>query len=188
MKRTFIFAVLLGFFGFTATAQNKISYHGQHYAGLLEGEQGSSFQFQTINGIRKGLLFAGLGTGVDYYYLRSIPVFLSFTHYLTDRPRGFFLSADLGTNRAWRKGPMDPFLVSQKYRSGLYWGASMGFRASFRNKKDAILLSLGYSYKQLREERVTPTFCINPPCPNFTENFNYQTKRVSVRLGWAFGN
>ncbi|MBL0133932.1 MAG: hypothetical protein IPP79_07945 [Chitinophagaceae bacterium] len=55
-----------------------------------------------------------------------------------------------------------------------------------RNKKDAIVLSLGYSFKQLKEVQESTVFCLIPPCPNFVENYNYKTRRVSLRLGWEF--
>src|SRR5688500_20060445 len=44
--------------------------------GLVEGENGTSLQLQTVQGIRYGKWFAGICAGLDYYELRTIPLFL----------------------------------------------------------------------------------------------------------------
>ena len=54
----------------------------QNYAGITEGESGTGLQLQTINGFRYKTWFTGVGTGIDYYFQRSIPLFLSVSKFL----------------------------------------------------------------------------------------------------------
>src|SRR3954451_20111827 len=44
-------------------------------AGLLVGKSGRDFQVQAIPGIQYKSWFAGAGSGLDYYYWRTVPLF-----------------------------------------------------------------------------------------------------------------
>ena len=63
----------------TSRAQHSWKFRSDNYAGIATGEMGSYGLFQTINGLYKGPWFLGLGTGLDYYRFRSVPLFLSVT-------------------------------------------------------------------------------------------------------------
>jgi hypothetical protein len=188
MKRWLM--VLLCCMAFVAQtfAQRSFQFHSQNYIGLLEGDNGSAFQFNTINGVQRGTWFAGLGTGLDWYLYRSVPLFVSVNKDWKPSGRTFFFSLDAGTNYAWYSRERNNFsdFISSKFSPSLLWGIGIGYKAGLKNKKDALILNLGYSYKQLKEEQVKSTFCINPPCPHLVENYNYKTNRVSLRLGWQF--
>ena len=175
--------------GMEMKAQKKWQFHSQNYVGLLEGEVGSAFQFHTINGIQRGTWFAGLGTGLDWYMHRSVPLFLSINKDWKPSNRTFYFSLDGGTNFAWSKnqdgGGWSDF-ISREFSPALFWGAGIGYKAGLRNKKDAVLINLGYSFKRLKEEQIKSTYCINPPCPNYSEYYDYKTNRVSLRFGWQF--
>ena len=76
----------------SSAAQKKAIFSSQNYVGLLEGEQKSKLQLQTMNGIKYRTWFIGLGTGIDWYYLRSIPIFLSLNRdFLQKKNRNFFM-------------------------------------------------------------------------------------------------
>lgn len=169
-------------------AQKKFSFQSQNYAGLLEGNQKSAFQFQTINGCGCGNWFVGVGTGIDGYMYRSVPFFLSINRNFEMSKRNFFLSFDAGTNYAWYKRENNNWsgIISSKFSPSLYWGTGIGYKAFMRNKKDAIVLSLGYSFKELKETQELVTFCLYPPCPNIIEDYKYKARRLSLRLGWQF--
>ena len=187
MKRWVLLLIVLSL-TIRIQAQQKYQFHSQNYIGLLEGANGSSFQFQTINGWQRGTWFGGLGTGLDWYLYRSVPLFLSVNKDLKASNRSFYFSLDAGTNFAWtdreRSGWND--FISNDFSPSLYWGLGIGYKAGFRNKKDALLINLGYSYKRLKEEQVKTVFCINPPCENITEYYDYKTNRISLRMGWQF--
>src|SRR6187399_3304819 len=112
MKKTFL--ILLSFVSIMSeiTAQEikkprkdsfgeKKSFTSQISSGIVEGEQGPSFHIDLLNGIRYKTWFAGIGTGLDYYYYRSIPVYLSGIKYLSPRNHSFFIQGDAGMNIVW---------------------------------------------------------------------------------------
>jgi hypothetical protein len=172
------------------SAQSRFVYRSQNYAGLLEGENKAAFQLQTIHGVQMHKWYAAAGTGLDYYMYRTIPLFLTLNRDLVLNNRTFYVSGDIGTNFPWIKESsiINPWsgIVSDDYNAGLYWSGGIGYKAFFKNKSDAILLNLGYSYKQVKEKRVVNNFCQDPPCQVDTERFNYQLNRISLRIGWQF--
>ncbi|HEX7903260.1 MAG TPA: hypothetical protein VF487_05235 [Chitinophagaceae bacterium] len=157
----------------------------QVFAGLLEGENGSSFQVQTINGIKHKSWFAGLGTGLDYYLYRSVPLFISVNKSFKPGTNSFFIQGDGGLNFAWIEKEINRFndVISDKFSPHLYWNGAIGFASG---KKNALMVSLGYSYKRLEEIKERAMFCTNPPCSPMVENYNYRLRRVSLRVGWQF--
>lgn len=163
-------------------------FSSQIVAGITEGSNGTWFQLQTINGLRKATWFAGLGMGLDYYLYRSVPVFLSGTKYLSKGNHSFFVQGDGGVNFAWVNPDLNRWnnVIKDEFKPGLYWNSSIGFSTGLGNTKNALQFSLGYSYKQLKEKKEVAVFCINPPCPAQVENYNYQMRRLSLRIGWQF--
>jgi hypothetical protein len=172
----------------SAQAQKGATFRSQNYVGMLEGEQSSKFQLQTINGIYKNKWFAGVGTGLDYYYFRSVPLFLSVNRYLCDCDRTWFLSLDGGVNWVWDKSTAN-WVNNYRYgrfEPGLYWASGIGYKMGLRNKKDAVLLNVGFSAKHVREEVKSVMWCLVPPCPETTDKYQYKLNRVSLRVGWEF--
>ena len=165
-------------------------FSSQIVAGITEGSNGTSFQLQTINGFRKGTWFAGLGTGLDYYLYRSVPVFLSGTKYLSKGNHSFFVQGDGGVNFAWVNPDLNQWnnVIKDEFKSGLYWNSSLGFSTGMGSSRNALRFSLGYSYKHLKEIKEVAVFCINPPCPAQVENYSYHLRRLSLRIGWQFNN
>lgn len=169
-----------------AQAQDKVHYSSMNYAGLLEGDHGSAFTLHTVQGVKFARWFTGIGTGLDYYYLRSVPLFLSVNRSLFKQGRTPYLSLDGGINFAWYQREQRQWsdFISSDFSPALYWGAGLGYKVSMRNKKDALLLNIGYSFKQMKEDQEKSMFCINPPCPPKVEHYNYKLNRLSVKLGW----
>ena len=186
--KCFIFSCIFFLSAGTLSAQKKYGFKSQNFAGVLEGKEKTAFQFQTINGCSCGNWFVGVGTGIDGYLYRSVPLFLSINRDFLLAKKNFFLSLDGGTNYAWYTRQVGNWsnIISSKFSPSLYWGTGIGYKAFMRNKKDAIGLSLGYSFKQLKEVQESTIFCLIPPCPNFVEKYDYKLRRVSLRLGWEF--
>ncbi|RYY21852.1 MAG: hypothetical protein EOO04_17330 [Chitinophagaceae bacterium] len=185
-------AILLLMFLFAATittGQNNIKYHAQNYVGLLEGEARGAFQLQTIHGIQYRNWYGAGGVGLDYYKFRSIPVFFSLNRDIVLKNRTFFVSGDIGTNYPWVQDMSTTVwgnTTRQDFSPGLYWSGGLGYKAYFKNKSDAILVNLGYSFKHLTEENRSEGFCIDPPCTVNVTRFDYRLNRISLRLGWQF--
>jgi hypothetical protein len=174
---------------FTSYAQVKPRYRAQNYIGLLEGEPRSAFQLQTSHGVQLGTWYTALGAGLDYYRYRSIPVFFTVNRDVTFNNRVFFISGDIGYNYPWtteQTMSVWSWPTTDKFSGGVFWAGGLGYKAYFKNKSDAIVFNIGYSFKQLKEERTSAGGCFDPPCQVDTERFDYRMKRVSVRLGWQF--
>src|SRR3977135_1033301 len=115
MRRIFFCTIMLLAIQFVTIGQQKLSFRSLNFVGLLEGETGSAFQLQTINGLQRNGWFAGIGTGLDYYRYRSIPLFFSVSKKIGNKKSGFFISMDEGLNYAWykrEKGWADDFTSS----------------------------------------------------------------------------
>jgi len=174
------------FWAAVVSAQQKTSFSSQNYVGITEGEAGTSFQLQTINGLRYETWFGGIGTGLDYYYLRSMPLFFSLSKSLNNKKRSFFISGDAGINFPWAaKSEYYSYYGIQKYFPGAYWASGIGYKIGLRGN-DALLFTIGYSYKRLKGESEYELPCLNPPCPVNKDRFDYNLKRISLRAGWMF--
>lgn len=184
-----LIVILFVFSDISTKAQDKILFSSKNYVGLLEGEDGSQFQLQTINGFNYKAWFVGLGTGLDWYYQRTIPLFASLNRdFLKKEKRNFYLSADGGINFPWQNNNYyyEWGYGDGKFYPGLYWSAGLGYKIGLGKNADALLMHLGYSYKQLAEKVVTVLPCFNPPCPESTDRFDFRLRRLSLKVGWSF--
>lgn len=163
--------------------QQSPSLNVQVFAGLLEGSAGSAFQVQAIPGVAYKNWIAGLGTGLDYYKRRSVPLFLSLRRDLAISNSAFFLSADGGLNYEWTQ---KTDLSEGDFKPAPYYAASLGYRLPIGNKSKSVLLSFGYSYKQLKESKNIIIPCLVPPCPQSNEVYRYHLNRWSLRTGFQF--
>ena len=118
-----------------APKKEKKFFSSQISTGVVEGEQGTSFHIEVLNGIRYKTWFGGIGTGLDYYYFRSIPVYLSGIKYLSKRNHSFFIQGDAGMNFAWVEDRMNVWNeVSHEYKPGMYWNGMLGFATGLDRK------------------------------------------------------
>lgn len=169
------------------TKKDNKFFSSQISAGIVEGDQNTSFHVEILNGIRYKTWFGGIGTGLDYYYFRSIPVYLSAAKYLSPRNHSFFVQGDAGMNFAWEEEPRFGGWneISNEFKPGLYWNGSIGF-ATGLDRKNSFSFGLGYSQKNLRQIRELTVMCFNPPCENTFETYKYNLKRLTLRIGWQF--
>lgn len=186
--KTISLLFLLLLMGSFAMAQNKPKFVSQQVVGLLEGENGSAFQIQSINGFQWKKWFMGLGAGVDWYEYRSVPMFLSMNYDLKMSNRTFFVSVDAGTNVPWVKNNSSSFGTNQTsdFNKGLYTNTGIGYKLRLKNTKDGFLIHLGFSSKRLQEIKTFSNFCIGGPCGFSTERYDYKMRRITVRFGWLF--
>ena len=171
------------------SAQQKIKFHSQNYVGAVSGDLDAAFQFNSINGIQRGLYFGGVGAGVDFYYIRTVPLFLSVSRYLNFNQNSPYLSLEGGTNFVWDNSTANRYnLYSNEgdFSPSLYYGAHAGYKIGINKKSGSVLMSLGYSAKKLKETVQTGSICIWPPCPTSSQKIDYRFNRFSFRLGWMF--
>ena len=170
-------------------AQNKVAFSTQNYVGLLVGGSGNSLQIQTINGIRFNKWFTGIGTGIDWYSQRSIPVFLSVERGFRVNPKkNIYFSSGVGVNFPWQVNADDDWnswSVSET-KNGLYWNAGLGYKISVSKNNDAVLLYFGYSNKMYNEDIKSTYPCLIGPCPESTETYKYNLRALSIKIGYGF--
>lgn len=176
-----------------STSTNSISFfrqfafHSINQMGLLEGEKGTSFQLQTINGVAKNYWFAGIGAGIDHYHLRTIPVFLDVRTNIIKKDKSPFIYADAGISFPWEKGNNNNLWLKNEYNNGRFFDVGIGYTTPL-SKVGAFVFSIGYSEKKLTEERYNYFYIM--PAENVYDlnktEYNYCFRRISVKAGWQF--
>lgn len=166
--------------------QSKWKFHSLNQVGLLQGDSKGAFHLQSVNGFEKSTWFAGIGTGLDYYRYRSIPLFAEVIKYLGKPGNQFFIFGDAGVHFVWEKADNTSY-STEKYYPGFYGGGGIGYSASFKNGM-GFLLSAGYSYKRvLRQEKHETSFCpFNGPCYIQTNDYRYDLNRLLIQIGLMF--
>jgi hypothetical protein len=98
------------------------------------------------------------------------------------------VSLDGGMNWLWDRNTANTVsnFSNGNFAPSWYWAGGFGYRIGLKNNKDAILLHAGFSYKYLIESVNTSFACLFPPCPNYTERYNYKFGRFSLKAGWRF--
>ncbi len=163
------------------------SFSSINQVGLLEGSTGTSFQFQTINGMRFNQWFAGVGIGYDRYRIRSIPLFLDLRWSLFNRPNTPFVYADAGYNFDWPEDRDKDNWWNSDFSGGAYYDAGIGYRIGL-GKKQGIVFSGGFSFKKIKEKRTTSIWCDFPPfCggsgQESTDVYDFKLRRISIKAG-----
>jgi hypothetical protein len=173
-------------------AQHRIIFSSRDYLGLLEGQHGSAFQLQTINGAKYKTWFAGLGTGLDWYYLRTIPLFFTLNKdFLKQGNRNFFMAIDGGVNFLWQDDRSSAESGFSKIISypGFYYEAGLGYRIGIGKKNDALLMQFGYNYKHIREKvrSAYPIVYLYPyETISSSDHIDYHLRKLSLKIGWNF--
>jgi len=153
--------------------------------GLIDGSTDTEFHLQTINGLRFGNWFTGIGVGIDYYYVRSVPLFVDIRNYWFKKKNSPFVYGDIGINFPWPKDLGNDFSFQDiNYNEGLYYDLGLGYKLGLRNTH-ALSLSAGFNFKRLTGVRQYK-ICTFMPCVGTTEEFDYKLNRISMKFGWEF--
>jgi hypothetical protein len=169
-------------------AQKKMQFSSQNYIGLLTGASSTHLEVQTINGITKGKWFGGIGTGINWYYERTIPVFLFTERALQiKKNKGIYLSAGAGPNIPWAINYDKSGYLSRKMSAGFYWQTGAGYKINVGKQGDALLLYMGISNKTYKETILSDgIYCFTYPCPGNIETYRYKLHALSVKVGYSF--
>jgi len=180
-------------------ANNRFRFQSINQVGLLNGETGASPQLQTVNGVQYKSWFGGLGIGLDYYQFRSIPVFADFRKTFGDSKNKVFVYGDGGISCSWvtTKEKNNYNGTLDRFSNGWYVDGGLGYQIHISGK-NALLLSLGYSYKTVKESipvyypvLYMPAIDFTPGVPpglatGQTNRYDYHFNRISIKIGWAF--
>lgn len=181
----FIFLSICTFVTAQTPAKQKAVLHSINQIGLANGSTGSSFLMQSILGGSVKQSFAGIGLGIDSYRFRSVPLFVDVRYELSRKLQSLFFYGDIGYNLPWltdqQKSQLQYPVIHVK--ASLYVDAGLGYRLKI--DKDALLLSIGYSYKELKN-RVNEYACTGLGCGLADQTYRYHMPRIVVKAGWQF--
>ena len=199
MKTIIVFCLFIIMSGLVSAQEkkgaNSWSFQSINNIGFLEGQTGSAFQLQTVNGVQYKSWFAGVGAGLDYYRYRTIPLFIDIRKEFFSGPNQLFIYTDAGVSFTWVTDNQKMGYVDDHFSNGFYSDLGLGYKRKV-GKNDAILFSLGYSYKRLDESYTELYYNYNsynmlPGTETMYNNnqmqkINYSLNRLSVKIGWEF--
>jgi hypothetical protein len=189
MKRIVLSMIILFVTG-RMFAQQKVTahtwqFHSINNVGLLEGQTGSAFQLQSINGVQYRSWYVGIGLGLDFYRYRTIPLFIDLRKEFGRNVNKFFAYADGGVNFAWLTDKEKTmYLTNDHFNTGFYTDFGLGYKISL-GRNDHLLLSVGYSLKKLNETYQAYYF-FPPDNALDKQQIDYNLNRLTMKIGWEF--
>ena len=159
----------------------KFKFSSVNQFGLLLGEKGESVSLQTINGVRKSSWSAGIGTGIDLYSQRSVPLFIDVRKEFTQASNKPFVYLDGGVNFQWMNYIQKEQRRSADTKPGAYYEAGLGYNIFMRHQS-AFVLSAGYTYKRIREEYMNYRL-MRGVYGESPEQMISQYRRLVIRIG-----
>ncbi len=161
--------------------------------GVLDGDHSTSFQFQVVGGIQKNNWQFGIGTGLDYYKIRSLPLFLD-TRYFFGKDKRAFAVVNLGYSIPWPLEEQYKIVyltggnIKSEFEMGLYTDVGIGYQIPL-GKKQLLSFSLGYSVKkntEIYDRRYDWIWGWPVPQPGSLDNerrMDYTFRRLSFKTG-----
>jgi hypothetical protein len=167
--------------------KSTIKFQGEAQLGSIDGERGTYIQLQSINGISYKGYFLGIGTGLDYYFMRSIPLFLELKKNLFNKAKTPFIYADGGLEYPWPSNNDKLTLGQINAKHGYRFSAGIGYQVAVSNKS-FIEFNAGYSYKQIKENVPGYTQIYDPRIDwlDYTQHYRYNLNRLSINIGLIF--
>ena len=151
--------------------------------GVLAGASDRQVQVQAVSGLQFRQWQVGLGTGIDYYYFRGVPVFADVRRTFS-KSHGLFSYANVGVHLPWVKDLNANDWFRYSYKTGLYYDLGAGWQVK-TGTKTAIIFSAGYSGKTVGET-LTYLFGVEPSPASHTTEFRYHLRRISIKAGFRF--
>lgn len=168
-------------------AQEKPAYRSYNSVGVVAGDSKSAYQVLTTHGVGFNNWYAGIGTGIDDYRNRTVPVIISLSRYLLVK-NNLFININAGPNFIWGKNERNRLWneLDSKALPGLFAEAGLGYRLETVKTGQGILFGTYYSYKKLKERFTVPGVCDNPPCDNMNEYIHSRFSRWAFKVGFVF--
>lgn len=175
-------SILAGIISLHTSAQQKIKFTSINIGGIVAGESGNAGLIQTLNGITYKNLFTGIGVGIDYYESKTIPLFVDIRTSIAKT--NFFVFADPGYNFPHKNKPDEKvsFYNTYHFSGGFYTELGIGYQIKLAGKS-SLLLSSGYSYKELSNKTGIVNPCLIGPCPIDYTTYRYGYRRVIFKAG-----
>ena len=179
------FLLLICFFSAAAQTDTVIraprfSFTSMNSVGVMMGQSNPQLTVQTVNGVQYGQWFVGAGVGLDYYYQRTVPVFMALRRMIIPK-KHLYLYADGGVNFPYIKENEEDMWFKSDKKHGLYFDAGAGYL--FTMQKTTGFFSIGYSTKTYREI-IEHSYIWGPPgMPVQKDRYRYAFNRIAVKAG-----
>jgi hypothetical protein len=151
----------------------------------LYGQSTVSVAAHSVNGCQFNRFFAGVGTGVDFYYFNTVPLFAEFRYSLSPTGKTLQVYANAGTHIPFGNHNRR---VSQKpgnFSPGILLGAGIDYLVPV--KSNAFIAGIGYSKKQVAQEVENNVW---DPATSRINNIpikdRYDLNRLYIKIGWVF--
>lgn len=186
-KLSGLLLLLITVTGFSQQKDTAASWYVSPAVTLLNGDHNVSQAVSIATGLRLKNWQIGLGAAIDYYKIRSLPLFLDLKYKWRGKPAPF-LFAQGGYNVAWaldhQHSTEKSITGSTVYNNGSCFGGGAGIYV-FRDGKEAVSLVLGYSVKKLTELYQTGSWANNRWYYN-NAKMEYSLRRISFTLAYEF--
>lgn len=171
----------------SASAQSKLHYTASVEAGILKGSTDKKNTFLITNGVRYKSLMASIGSGIDNYFYRSIPLFLQAEKTFGNHRVQPFVRTSAGINFSHLTGEQKLSYISYDsvhFKNGFIAAASVGVSVKvFRQMR--VFVSGGYSYKTTKV--IYQSYYIYGPEDASHKNIDiYHLNRWCVSAGFRF--
>lgn len=166
--------------------KQKLKFKSTSLAGIAWGVD-DGLIVQTINGVYYKTFSVGMGIGIDYYFKRTIPLFLDIRKNIFDKQQTPFVYADVGTNLPWVKAKEKSWWYTSEFAGGVYFDVGVGYKVPL-HKKLSMNMCFGYSQKEIKETRENKAMINDfPPYDRYNaEYFTYTLRRFSLKAGLSF--
>ena len=167
--------------------KTKVSLHTIVSAGVAAGEGTAKPLAQVAAGFHYDRFFTGIGVGMDNYHFKSIPLFADWRMNFGNK-QSIFVFANGGYNFSYGNKDNEThfFETSNRFYGGFYFDTGLGYR--FRlSSSHRLLLSAGYSQKNITQEIGYSYPCFSPPCSVDTYKNHYNLSRITAKIAWEFG-
>lgn len=174
---------IVTFFILLSSPAQKPKFNSINSGGLILSRNGSYGLIQSVNGLSFQKWFGGLGGGYDFYYYSSIPLFIDARRYLDGKNKSF-VYADLGYNFPGKFKPRSEvsFYTTYKFSGGLYSDVGIGYEFLLAGNT-SLVISGGFSYKNLSNRVGIVNPCLTPPCPESVNDYTYDFNRIIFKAG-----
>ncbi len=189
MKKICILLFVFIYIQTNAQSTKKNTSYLRPQLGVLDGNQQNSFQFQALGGIVRKNWRIGIGAGVDYYKVRSVPVFADLRRYFGGDNKAFvFINAGCNIPWALDKQYKVSFIpgsgsLKSKFEMGWYTDLGFGYDLGLGAKRN-LSLSISYSMKTLSEQYNEFVWISGGTLPTSSpRKLDYTFQRLSIKAG-----
>lgn len=190
--RSVILTIIAALSFYASGSQAQPHYSGSIEAGVLNGNWQTNGYIQTTHGVQYKQWFAGIGTGVDYYRYRTVPVYAEVHRSFGKHNAQPFIVVAAGINATWpdqqQKQEISGWMQTTPavFHNGFYTRAGIGMMFN-TSKKLRFAVNAAYSYKTLSRSYSEWLFDPWPQPVNTTvKTMVYHFNRLAIGLNVFF--